>query len=43
MKFFYSLEAAQASVPEFYAWEHFEAGVMVYLTELSYQYHKLHK
>jgi hypothetical protein len=42
MKYYYSLEAAQADCPEMFAWEHsYNGGVMIYLTELQYIYSKM--
>ncbi len=40
MKYSYSMEAAQAHYPDAYKLVPFHGGVIVYLTELTYHYHK---
>ena len=42
MKYFHSLEAAYAHVPEFYCYEYCGNGVLIFHTELAYLYHKMH-
>ena len=40
MKYSYSMEAAVAHYPDAYKFVPFESGVIVFLTELAYHYHK---